>query len=231
MMVNIEAVLLVLLPGLIALLWYLRSRRRFTVGRLVAFAGFAVYLLGVSNYTLFPFRIDWEYIQLMRSQTRFLNGVNLIPFRDLSPKYLMSVQGWGNGVLGMPWGFAFPFVVPVVGWRAIASSGALFAAAIELTQLVISLIYGFAYRVIDVNDFLLNFTGVLSGYAALLLVAYAYQGVSDLGVRKDKVRSARFWGHFEAVLLNTAGLISSRNELQPSGQSPRRSGRVGPLRR
>jgi glycopeptide antibiotics resistance protein len=209
----------------------LRTRRRYTFGQLVAVGGFATYLLLVSSYTVFPLWLESSYIEDFRRQGKFLNFMNFVPFRDLSLKYLMSIQGWGNVVLGIPFGFVFPFVVTVSGWRQMVRYGLMFGAAIELTQLAISLLYGFAYRVIDVNDFLLNFTGVLSGYAALLLVAYAYQGVSDLGVRKDKVRSARFWGHFEAVLLNTAGLISSRNELQPSGQSPRRSGRVGPLRR
>jgi glycopeptide antibiotics resistance protein len=146
MRVDLQSVLPVVLPGLIVLLWYLRSRRRFTAGRLVATAGFAVYLLMVSDYAIFPLWFDSKYIETFRGQTRFLDRVNLVPFRGWSIEYLASVQGWGNLALGMPWGFSYPFVVPVSGWRSTMKAGAIFVAAIELTQLAISLLYGFAYR-------------------------------------------------------------------------------------
>jgi len=180
MMVDLETVLPGVLPGLAILLWYLRTRRGFTGGRLVAFTGFAVYLLGVSHYTIFPLRLDSEYIEMLRRQTRFLEGVNLIPLKGWSLKYLMGVQGWGNLVLGMPWGFGYPFVMPISGWRwrSVAQSGAIFAASIELTQLAISVVYGFAYRVIDINDFLLNLAGVMLGYALLRALASVYQAAS-----------------------------------------------------
>jgi glycopeptide antibiotics resistance protein len=167
MIIHLRSVLPVVLPALAALLWYLRSRRRFPVGRLVAVGTFATYLLLVSKYTIFPLWLDSAYIEEFRSQTDFFDGVNLIPFKGWSLRYLISIQGWGNVALGVPFGFVYPFVVRVGGWRQIARYGVTFAAAIELTQLAISLLYGFAYRVIDVNDVLLNFTGVMIGYALL----------------------------------------------------------------
>jgi Ca2+/Na+ antiporter len=54
MSVDLKSVLPVVLPSLLILLWHLRTRRRFTMGRLVAVAGFAVYLLMVIDYTIFP---------------------------------------------------------------------------------------------------------------------------------------------------------------------------------
>jgi glycopeptide antibiotics resistance protein len=201
MMVDLETVLPVILPGLVVVLWYLRTRRRFTVGRLICAGGFAIYLLGVSHYTIFPLRLDSEYIEVFRSQTRFLDGVNWVPLRGWSLEYLVSVQCWGNVVLGIPWGLAFPFVVPVSGWRQLARSGAIFAAGIELTQCAISLIYGFAYRVIDINDFLLNFSGVMLGYAALRIAACSYRAVSGRHSRAANSQREGFWGHIESVLL------------------------------
>ena len=109
------------------------------------------------------------------------DGINLVPFRDLSIKYLVSVQGWGNVALGGPFGFLYPFVFGSSGWRQMARAGVLFGSAIELTQLTISLLYGFAYRVIDVNDVLLNFTGVMLGYALLRATALLYRTVAGRG--------------------------------------------------
>ncbi len=205
MMVDLETVLPVILPGLVILLWYLRTRRRFTVGRLIFVGGFAVYLLGVSHYTIFPIRLDSEYIELSRSQTRFLDGVNLVPLRGWSLEYLVSVQWWGNVALGMPWGLAFPFVVPLSGWRQLARSGAIFAAGIEITQCAISLIYGFAYRVIDINDSLLNFLGVTIGYTALIITACSYRAVSGRHAKAANSQGEGFWGHIESVLLGRLG--------------------------
>jgi glycopeptide antibiotics resistance protein len=40
------------------------------------------------------------------------------------------------------------------------------------------LVYGFAYRVIDVNDFLLNFAGVVLGFALLRALAFVSRTAS-----------------------------------------------------
>jgi glycopeptide antibiotics resistance protein len=201
MRVDLLSVLPVVLPGLVILLWYLRRRRRFTAGRLVAAAGFAVYLLMVSDYTIFPLWFDEKYIETFRDQGRFLDKVNLVPFRGWSMEYLTSIQGWGNLALGMPWGFAYPFVMPASGWRSTVRTGTAFVVAIEFTQLLISGLYGFAYRVTDINDILLNFAGVVSGYGVLRLVALAYQTVSGRSSRGASSPDAGLWQYIESVLL------------------------------
>jgi glycopeptide antibiotics resistance protein len=201
MRIDLKSVLPVVMPGLVVLLWYLRTRRRFSVGRLIAFAGFALYLLMVSDYTIFPLRFDSKYIEVFRNQGRFFDRVNLVPFGGWSLEYLTSIQGWGNLVLGMPWGFAYPFVVPVSGWRSTVRSGAIFAAVIELTQLVISLLYGFAYRVVDINDILLNTAGVVVGYAVLRIIASSYQRISGRSPRRIDSPDAGLWEYIESVLL------------------------------
>jgi len=174
--------LVLALPVLAVVVWYLRTHRRFSIGRLVAVVCLAVYLLLVSKYTIFPLRLDSESIAALRHQSQLLDGVSLVPFRGWSPRYLTNVQVWGNIVLGMPWGFLLPFVVPVAGWRASVRYGAIFAFAIELIQLAISLLYGFAYRVIDVNDVLLNFAGTMLGHALFRSGAWLV-GRSDVVVK------------------------------------------------
>ncbi len=37
--------------------------------------------------------------------------------------------------------------------------GVAFALAIELVQLLMNVVYGFAYRVVDINDFMLSVLG------------------------------------------------------------------------
>ncbi len=80
-------------------------------------------------------------------------------------------------------------------------AGAVFAASIELVQLAISLLYGVAYRVIDINDFLLNFVGVVSGYAVLRILAFSYQRISGRSPRRTNSPDAGLWEYIESVLL------------------------------
>lgn len=201
MIIQLRSILPVVLPALAILLWYLRSRRRVEMGRLTAVVAFAAYLLLVSKYTIFPLWLDSAYIEAFRSQTGVLDGVNLIPLKGWSLKYLVSIQGWGNVALGIPFGFVYPFVMPVDKWRQMARHGVIFGAAIELTQLAISLLYGFAYRVIDINDVLLNFTGVLSGFALLRTVAFVYQAASGRSPSEASRRTEGLWGHIASTLL------------------------------
>lgn len=201
MTIRLGSVLPAVLPGLAFLLWYLRARHQFTVGRLVMVGSFALYLLLVSKYTVFPLWLDSEYIEAVRSKTEFFDGVNLIPFKGWSLEYLISTQGWGNIALGVPFGFLYPFVVPVVNWRQVARAGASFAVAIELTQFAISLFYGFTYRIIDINDFLLNFTGVMLGYALLRIVALLYRAASTHRLRQASLLDEGVLSHIESTLL------------------------------
>jgi len=124
----------------------------------------------------------------------------------LSVGGLASVQGWGNVALGAPFGFMLPFVFRVLEWRRMALCGLLFGAAIELAQLIVSLFYGFAYRIIDVNDVMLNFTGVMLGYALLGGMATLYQTAMR---RRPPEASARNqsegpWAHLQSVLMAQA---------------------------
>lgn len=200
MMVWLETFLPVLIPGLVLVLWYLRSHRRFTVARLLMVVLFMMYVLQVVSHTVFPLRFDNSYIDAHRSHTRFLDGVNLLPFKDLSSTYLTSVQGWGNVVLGVPFGLLYPFVFPISGWRRMALRGLLLGVAIEFTQLFISLLYGFAYRVIDVNDIILNWAGAMTGYALLRGVAALYWAVAGRSSQETRSQNQGPWTHIRSVL-------------------------------
>lgn len=227
MIVDLSTVRPVLILCLALLVCYLRIRRRFSVARLVMIAGFAIYLMQVLHYTIFPLEFGTAYVATLRSQTRFLDGVNLLPFKSLSARYLVSVQGWGNVALGVPFGFMLPFVVPVPGWRRMALRGLLFGTAIELTQLIISLFYGFAYRVIDVNDVMLNFAGVMMGYALLRGIASLYWTATSRDHQEVGARNQGEgpWAHILSVLRIQAagGRPSSPRPLSGRSQAWRSS--------
>jgi glycopeptide antibiotics resistance protein len=209
MTIDLITVLPVLIVGLALLVVYLRASRHFSVARLVMVIAFAIYLTQVSRYTIFPIELGTTYVDTLRSQTRLLDGVNLLPFKGLSIRYLASVQGWGNVALGGPFGFLLPFVVPVLEWRRMVLRGLFFGAAIELLQLLIALLYGFAYRIIDVNDIILNFAGVMTGYALLRGIASLYRAaVLNLGhgPPEGRLRSQNqgLWADIQSVLLTQA---------------------------
>ena len=71
----------------------------------------------------------------------------------------------------MPFGVLLPLAAPSLGrfWRMLVA-GLAFSVAIELAQLAVSAGLGYAYRVSDIDDVILNLAGVLTGYAAYRLV-------------------------------------------------------------
>lgn len=76
----------------------------------------------------------------------------------------------GNVTAFAPLGALLPTLRPGWdSWRRVALGGLIASLAIELTQLGMSLVMGFPYRVADVDDVILNCTGTLLGYAALQL--------------------------------------------------------------
>lgn len=162
---------------------------------LLCFAVFFLYAWAVLSYTVFPIRLDLDsaYVQDMRASRGWDGFVNLIPLAI--PTGTESIQMYGNVLLGIPFGFGWSFIVGRPSLRRTMRDGLIVFAGIELIQLVVGLAYGFPYRVIDVNDVLLNLLGVALGAGALLLFSRVYlrlvgpEGASGVG-----------WDHVDAVL-------------------------------
>lgn len=94
-----------------------------------------------------------------------MSGVNLKPFY-LGPYVTFAdvrKQLFLNIIMAIPFGFGINFLTKVKSkdflWIPL-----LFGLGIEATQLMISLTLGWAYRIIDINDVLLNAAGVLIGF-------------------------------------------------------------------
>lgn len=79
----------------------------------------------------------------------------------------------GNIVAFVPLGLLLPIVAPRARSLAAVFLAALaLSAAIELGQLAVSLMIGFAYRSTDVDDIILNVLGAVIGYGAFRVVTY-----------------------------------------------------------
>lgn len=166
------APLVAVVVGALLLVLHRRGARN---AQLLCIAAFAVYLGAVAALTIFPILIDRSLVHLLRVDgTTIADGLNLVPLKGIAQGAYSSGQVTGNFLLGVPFGFGLPFVGArssrrVLGW------GLLFAFGIEGTQLGLNLVYGFAFRVVDVNDVMLNFLGVAVGLLAFLAVCAPYR--------------------------------------------------------
>jgi glycopeptide antibiotics resistance protein len=165
----------VILVALLIVLWRRQQHRSY----LVCVAVFGIYVLFALDKAFFPIRISEAYADGM-TPTQFMWSVNLIPFNfDFSfiPHIVMQ-QILMNVLLTVPFGFGVSFVARVqakhILWIALAVG-----AGIETVQLIISLALRYPYRVIDINDAMLNALGVLIGYGLFRVFARLYISATE----------------------------------------------------
>ena len=181
---------------LIVIFLVLRSQRRRgrSPGHQIATVLFAIYLLNVARYTIFPLRIDMA--TLGPSANTFRYSVNLVPFRFGTDYELLGAQMVGNLILLVPFSFGLPFVSRL-SLKNIVVLGALLALLLESLQLGVLIMVG--GRTVDINDVILNSSGVLIGLALFLFTARTY---SSIFVSKRFENG--LWQHFHDTLM-TAG--------------------------
>lgn len=166
-----------ILAVILIVLW----RRKSRPARLFCSLVFGIYLLFAIDRAFFPIRIvESEAVR----DVRFWSAINLIPFRfDLSElPNIVLLQIFQNILLTIPLGFGLTFVARVRAsnflWIAV-----LAGLGIEAAQLIIGLLLRYPYRIIDINDAILNAIGVLVGYGLFRLFARLYLWITQrLGV-------------------------------------------------
>jgi glycopeptide antibiotics resistance protein len=157
---------LALLLGLLPILY----RRTHRTGFLVGFSAFWLYLLAVCALTLFPLPLPAS-AETRAPLREILLRMNLIPLRygttpdgifGLSPRTAFWQLG-GNVLLTLPYGLFLRglFSARLRDLPALALAPGL---GIEMAQCGFSLLLGSNYRVVDINDVLLNTLGALIGY-------------------------------------------------------------------
>ncbi len=161
----------------LAVLLFVQWKRQRNICHLLFFSIFWVYLLLVIKWTLFPIYIDSFRREVMGRQ--FMASVNLIPFY-FGPFTNLSHALPGlilNTILTMPAGFGISFITRF-RLKGLFWLVAAFGAGIEGLQLLISLLLGYPYRTIDINDVICNSLGVLLGYGLFKLFAWGYIATS-----------------------------------------------------
>jgi len=117
-----------------------------------------LYLFFVIKITQFPILAGEIYAEDLGGH--YWRSINLIPFKGSFN--LGSIQ---NIIMTMPLGFLVPLIrTKATSLKQIALVGILAGLIIEAMQLMQLLINTFTFRVIDVNDVLFNFCGVLIGF-------------------------------------------------------------------
>ena len=105
-------------------------------------------------------------------------GLNLVPFRTIGSQLAAgaSAAGRTEALLNLfvlaPAGIYLPMLVPRLrSWRSFTPVAIVVGGSIEAAQLAMSLVVGFRYRTIDVDDWILNTIGLLIGFAIWQLLA------------------------------------------------------------
>ena len=162
---------IVVLAILLVMVWH----RKHNLPYLVCFSVFSVYLLIALDKTFFPLPISGSYADAMRQQASFTSFINLIPFYfgpfgTLSSAVSTMIL---NVILTIPFGFGVNFVTQVRAKRFLWLAPAI-GFGIEAAQLAVSLMLGYPYRVVDINDVLMNAVGIWIGYGSFRIFAWLY---------------------------------------------------------
>lgn len=180
--VDIWPLALIVLGVLLLLLW----RRKRSPSYLFCCALFGLYVLFAVDRTFFPLDISGAYADHMR-QIPFMSGVNLKPFAfGTFGRLQIALPGlFLNVMLTIPFGFGVNFLARIRP-RGFLWMALVVGFGIETVQLVISLLLRYPYRVIDVDDALMNTLGVWIGYAMFRVFARLYVLVSDrFGIKQQ----------------------------------------------
>lgn len=155
---------------ILVILW----RRRHNLSYLFFFTIFWAYMMLGLDKVFFPIQINGEYVDVMR-QIPLISQINLVPF--YFGQYPMSAGGLigiiNNIVFTVPFGFGLNFIMQLRTRNFIWLAFAL-GLGFEITQLIISLVLRYPYRTIDVNDVIMNATGVLVGYGLFRIFVLLY---------------------------------------------------------
>ena len=172
------------LTGIIITLIYslIAVRKKVPKRRIMLTSVFILYMTAVLSLTFFPLVYDKACSPHSNNTD---NNIRLIPFEVISamikndlPEYAL-IQIGGNLVMTIPFGFA---VIPLIGNRVKKHAVAFyiclayaFPVCIELMQLLIGSVFRTFYRTCDIDDVILNSTGVLIGYALFLIARRIYR--------------------------------------------------------
>ena len=171
--------LIVLLFGLIwiGIVTFLRMKK--SLGYLIFFTIFYVYIVKVLDYTLFQFQslvlLKHFMPDLILNGQTVGNDMNLIPFITLTSQDLKT--SLLNILLLIPFGFGLPFITNY-RMKKIVIIGMLFSIVIEFLQLITGFMSKITFRIADINDVIFNTIGVAIGYILFVGFVRIYRHLS-----------------------------------------------------
>jgi glycopeptide antibiotics resistance protein len=156
---------------LLGVLVLLRSRKH-SFAYLFFFSLFWLYAMAGLDKTFFPLQVNGLFVDVMRQQPLF-SLVNLVPLHF--SEYGLSAAGYlgllYNILLTVPLGCGANFLRRLRLKDTLGLSIAV-GFGIEGMQLVMTLVLRYPYRVVDINDALLNALGVWIGYGVFRFLAW-----------------------------------------------------------
>ena len=147
---------------------------------LLFFSIFYVYLCVLAGYALFPF-----YLGFYMPGFSIWNQLNLTPLTTLRRSDIrLSVL---NVLMTVPFGFGIPFIAKM-NIKKIIVVGLLLGVLIESLQLAQGLFLGFTTRIVDIDDVIFNFIGVIIGYGFFKLFKMCYDRLySKAGITTNAI--------------------------------------------
>lgn len=151
-------------------------------------ASFVVYMSFVIKFTLFPFPFTKQTIQVMRTAELHRNSPyelsnNFIPFEFLASGNLLTLGVIGNIALLAFLGIYIPLTSKRLhSWKAVLLITFFASLSIELTQLTVSKVVGFTYRIFNIDDIILNVVGACIVYGLLQLGIHLYKKFSEVNL-------------------------------------------------
>ena len=178
------AILIVTLIGL-----WIQGRSLF---HLFFCAVFGIYFIGVASVVIFPIHIPENDLPF-----HYKLQLNLSPFNFGSCDFLFLCLRniYLNILLTMPFGFGISFIIKFKSWIVFLLAIAV-GLIFEITQLLISLAVRSSFRVVDVNDVILNAIGVLLGYSLFKIFRWLFL----LVIEKLRVDRTRFLSYVYDVV-------------------------------
>lgn len=121
------------------------------------FTLFYIYLYFVIDKTQFPIYIDDTQREVMGGQNVW-REMNLVPF-----SHGFNITSVLNIVLTIPLGIAIPFLIKP-SFLKVFIIGLITGILLELGQLTSALYAGYTFRLVDIDDVIMNLLGAITGY-------------------------------------------------------------------
>lgn len=184
------------LATLVLILVRLR-RRQYSVPFMACFAVFWVYLMLLIDKTLFPVEFNREMaIQLQADGISQLTRSNFVPFffGPYATRASITNAVSQNILLTVPFGFLICFIsrirIKELLWMPVGVG-----LGIESCQFLVSQLVGYPYRVIDINDLILNAIGFYTGYLLFRVLSSLYLAI----LSKKKLSPSSLAGYLQQV--------------------------------